>query len=295
MNPAPVMVHPSAAPVIQAMPSMIQAPVHEVFVVIVSKHSPSCSKIFEMVKFVAPHLHTKILEIDHPDVRKLVLQSGKIKTVPTIALMYPQQHKVDFYEGPSALQLLQHKVEEVQRKIQSMMPPQKTTDIAQVLAPNPPSPQMPQQLPPPQMHYQEPVRMEHPQQPYPTREPYLPPMEHRNPDPNDMRANPLDRNIATVSYDHLHGSQGDEAPQQIQPQEIPGGMLIDETAYDVQMGDEPIPTGMSREEIMGADQGFINREKDKKSKANQSRMEAMIREREEMDKRSIADPRLARR
>ena len=329
MNPSPVMVHPSQLdnnssglqrpPVSVPRPMDLpfaKAPLQEVFIVIVSKHSPSCSKIFETVKFIAPHLNTKILEIDNPEVRDLVLQSGKIKTVPTIALMYPQENKVDFYEGPSALQLLQQKVEEVQQKIQRIAASsQKSTDISQVLGmPSPPQMpvqgQMPMAMPPqPQM----PMNMP-PQQQYPPMSPQhqypvqgqmpmnMPPQGQYPPqgqmpmtmppeqfaDPTDMRASPLDRNPATVSFHEEAGQPGPGGPS-----DIMGGALIAASAYEVDMGNG-VPQGMSREEIMGGDQAIINREKDKKSKANQGRMEAMMREREEMDKKT-QDPRMARR
>jgi len=338
MNPSPVMVHPSQLdhnssglqrpPVSVPRPMAPMVPLQEVFIVIVSKHSPSCSKIFETVKFIAPHLNTKILEIDNPEVRDLVLQSGKIKTVPTIALMYPQENKVDFYEGPSALQLLQQKVEEVQQKIQRIAASsQKSTDISQVLGmppqtqmaipvqgqmPIPPQGQMPMNMPPqypPQAQYpqqQYPVQGQMPpQQQYPPQYPVqgqmpmaMPPQGQYPPqgqmpmtmppehfaDPTDMRASPLDRNPATVSFHEEAAAV---------PSDIMGGTLIDDSAYEVDMGNG-VPQGMSREEIMGGDQAIINREKDKKSKANQGRMEAMMREREEMDKKT-QDPRMARR
>jgi hypothetical protein len=279
MNPSPVIVHPSQFQTDSfqrvSIPNPI-APLREVFIVIVSKHSPSCSKIFETIKFIAPHLNTKILEIDNPEVRNIVLTSGKIKTVPTIALMYPQDNKVDFYEGTSALQLLQQKVEEVQQKIQRIAASSpKATDIAQVLA-------MPQQT-------QYPVQM--PATPAPMQELYPPqaqiavPPQGHYPDPNDMRASPLDRNPATVT--------SPEESREMGPAEVMGGTLIDDSAYEVDM-ENTVPQGMSREEIMGGDQALINREKDKKSKANQGRMEAMMREREEMDKKTL-DPRIARR
>ena len=326
MNPSPVMVHPSQLdnnssglprpPV--SVPRPMASPLQEVFIVIVSKHSPSCSKIFETVKFIAPHLNTKILEIDNPEVRDLVLQSGKIKTVPTIALMYPQENKVDFYEGPSALQLLQQKVEEVQQKIQRIAASsQKSTDISQVLGmPSPPQmpvqgqmpmpmpmamppqPQMPMNMPPQQQYPPMPMPMS-PQHQYPVQGQMpmnMPPQGQYPPqgnvqmppeqfaDPTDMRASPLDRNPATVSFHEEAASV---------PSDIMGGTLIDDSAYEVDMGNG-VPQGMSREEIMGGDQAIINREKDKKSKANQGRMEAMMREREEMDKKT-QDPRMARR
>ena len=324
MNPSPVMVHPSQlqanAPLSVPSPMAFRspAPPQEVFIVIVSKHSPSCSKIFETVKFIAPHLNTKILEIDNPEVRDLVLQSGKIKTVPTIALMYPQENKVDFYEGSSALQLLQQKVEEVQHKIQRIAASsQKSTDISQVLGVPPVQGQVPVQMPmPPQGQMPIPVQAQYPpqgqfpvqaqyppqaqfpvqgqvpmqmamppqmQEPYPPLQPQMPPPG--NLDPNDMRARPMDRNPATVSLQ--------EEAAALAPSDIMGGTLIDDSAYEVDMGNAP-PQGMSREEIMGGDQAIINRERDKKSKANQGRMEAMMREREEMDKKT-QDPRMARR
>ena len=303
MNPAPVMVHPSMTQS-QLMPSVpnpmaFAQPIQEVFIVIVSKHSPSCSKIFETVKFIAPHLNTKILEIDNPEVRDIVLQSGKIKTVPTIALMYPQDNKVDFYEGTSALQLLQQKVEEVQQKIQRLAasgpPAQRATDIAQVLDPAPmqrvPSQQGMMQAQPAMMHAQgqAPPQM---MQAHPAMMQAQPGMMQGHPDPADMRASPMERNIATMSpmspMSHEEAEAGGGNPA-----EIMGGTFIDDSVYDVETSNAP-PQGMSREEIMGGDQAIINRERDKKSKANQGRMEAMMREREEMDKRAL-DPRMTRR
>ncbi len=297
MNPAPVMVHPSMSQPYPAMTPSIPNPMAfvapsppEVFIVIVSKHSPSCTKIFDTVKFLMPHLQIQILEIDNPDIRKLVLQSGKIKTVPTIALMYPQQNKVDFYEGTSALQLLQQRVEEVQQKIQrlaaaSVPPAQRATDIAQVLDVAPSRPVAPQQAPPMMMQPPQhpPMRMQGP--------PQAPIVQGEFADPNDMRANPLERNIATMSP--MSPISHEEAEMGGNPAEIMGGTFIDDSIYDVDTSNAP-PQGMSREEIMGGDQAIINRERDKKSKANQGKMEAMMREREEMDKRTL-DPRMARR
>jgi hypothetical protein len=168
------------------------------------------------------------------------------------------------------------------------MPPQGQMPIP-VQAQYPPQGQVPMQMAmPPQAQYpvqgQMPMQMAMPQeQPYPPMQAQMPPQAHL--DPNDMRASPMDRNPATVSFQ--------EEAAALAPSDIMGGTLIDDSAYEVDMGNAP-PQGMSREEIMGGDQAIINRERDKKSKANQGRMEAMMREREEMDKRA-QDPRIPRR
>jgi len=243
----------------------------EIFIVIVSKHSPSCNQIFKNVQFIAPHLNTRILEIDHPMIRQKVVDSGKIKTVPCIVLLYPNQQKMQFFEGVDALRLIQQLVQQVQQKIQALRPVQ-DTPITQIMPPQPiPSPMA------------APVRQQV--------DPYYP--ESAN--PQDLTATMMERNInppmppQVQGHEQMSASSVTGSPQGVsEPSslaDIPGGTMIDDGsdlgyAFDIQPA-----SGMTSDQIFGAnDAGMVNREKERKSKVVHSKMDQMIREREEFDR-----------
>ena len=291
-----------------------------VFVLIVSKYSQSCSSIFKTVKFLAPHLNMKVLEIDHPKVRELIVSSNKIRTVPCIALVYPQENKVDFYEGNAALQLLQVEVDRVQKKIQQMVPP-KTTDIGKVMDMPPSQPSHPQETHREQMPYTEDPRatlqgrnvvpqmpMEVPGHeqmasssvPTATRR-MIEPKNPLPPAPTKVKESSDNNNNRQAMFpDSFPSDMGASVdPDLRRPQQDPTGLpsdlpgvILDETSmYQFEMPEEQ-DIGMSRQDILG-DQAGMSRELDKKSKQNRARMEEILRQRDEMDKMYVdpKDPR----
>ena len=225
---------------------------NEIFCIIVSKYSPSCTKIFESVKFIAPHLNTRVIDIDNANIRKIILQSNKIKTVPCIAIIYPDDNKVDFFEENNAINILNHAVQKVQQKIQQQHAQTQQQQIVQQQA------QLAQQ-----------------QQ---KREQVL--------DSNDMSASVNDRlkNVLPISqkipegHTNLAKSSIASAPN-LASEPIEGGTFIDDGDYE---NDNP-STGMSKEDILGTQHSSMNREKDRKSNITRSKMEDMIKERDELD------------
>lgn len=91
-------------------------PPTEIFVVVISKFSPSCNKILGTLQFLRPHVDLRVLDVDNPKTREIVLSSKLVKTVPCIILMVPSLNKVTFYENEEAVQLLNRAVQIVQQK-----------------------------------------------------------------------------------------------------------------------------------------------------------------------------------
>lgn len=98
----------------------------EIFVVVISKFSPSCNKILGTLQFLRPHLDLRVLDVDNPKTRETVLSSGMVKTVPCIILMVPSLNKITFYENDEAVQLLNRAVQIVQQK-QALLSQQQET------------------------------------------------------------------------------------------------------------------------------------------------------------------------
>lgn len=94
----------------------------EVFIVLTSKHSPSCKAIEQQVNYISPHFNTKVVNIDNIGVRKAIVNATKykIETVPAIILLYPQTGKIEKHEGQGVVDLLNKGVSMVQAKLQAM-------------------------------------------------------------------------------------------------------------------------------------------------------------------------------
>ncbi len=94
----------------------------EVFIVLTSKHSPSCKAIEQQINYISPHFNTKIINIDNIGIRKAIVNATqyKIETVPAIILLYPQNGKIEKHEGQDVINLLNKGVQMVQAKLQAM-------------------------------------------------------------------------------------------------------------------------------------------------------------------------------
>jgi hypothetical protein len=94
----------------------------EVFIVLTSKHSPSCKAIEQQIKYISPHFNTKVVNIDNIGVRKAIVNATKynIETVPAIILLYPQNGKIEKHEGQDVINLLNKGVSMVQAKLQAI-------------------------------------------------------------------------------------------------------------------------------------------------------------------------------
>ena len=94
----------------------------EVFIVLTSKHSPSCKAIEQQINYISPHFNTKVINIDNIGVRKAIVNATKynIETVPAIILLYPQNGKIEKHEGQGVVDLLNKGVSMVQAKLQAM-------------------------------------------------------------------------------------------------------------------------------------------------------------------------------
>jgi hypothetical protein len=109
---------------------------NEVFCVIVSKFSPSCHKIMGTLKFLSPYINLRILDIDHPETRELVLQSGDFSTVPCIVLIYPSQNRIEYYERTDAVNLINKAVQTVQDRLAAQTPPSVDPSVGPSVGPN---------------------------------------------------------------------------------------------------------------------------------------------------------------
>lgn len=91
----------------------------EIFIVFVSKYSGACKQISEKLNFVSPHLNTKIIDIDNPIIRNVILHSttNKITTVPAIMMFMPQKNAIKVYEGQEVNGVLDEIVQMVNQKI----------------------------------------------------------------------------------------------------------------------------------------------------------------------------------
>ncbi len=94
----------------------------EVFIVLISKHSPSCKAIQQQINYISPHFNTKVVDIDNIGIRKAIVNATqyKIESVPAIILMYPQNGKIEKHEGQDVINLLNKGVQMVQAKLQAM-------------------------------------------------------------------------------------------------------------------------------------------------------------------------------
>ncbi len=94
----------------------------EVFIVLTSKHSPSCKAIEQQINYISPHFNTKVVNIDNIGVRKAIVNATKynIETVPAIILLYPQNGKIEKHEGQDVINLLNKGVSMVQAKLQAV-------------------------------------------------------------------------------------------------------------------------------------------------------------------------------
>jgi hypothetical protein len=93
----------------------------EVFIVFVSKHSPSCRAIKQQLDYISPHFNTRVVDIDNIHIRKSILNATKykIESVPSIVLLYPSTGKIEKHEGQQVIDLLNKGVQMVQNKLQS--------------------------------------------------------------------------------------------------------------------------------------------------------------------------------
>ncbi len=94
----------------------------EVFIVLTSKHSPSCKAIEQQINYISPHFNTKVVNIDNIGIRKAIVNATqyKIESVPAIILLYPQTGKIEKHEGQDVINLLNKGVSMVQAKLQAM-------------------------------------------------------------------------------------------------------------------------------------------------------------------------------
>jgi hypothetical protein len=94
----------------------------EVFIILTSKHSPSCKAIQQQINYISPHFNTKVVNIDNIGIRKSIVNATQynIETVPAIILLYPQNGKIEKHEGQGVVDLLNKGVSMVQAKLQAM-------------------------------------------------------------------------------------------------------------------------------------------------------------------------------
>jgi hypothetical protein len=255
------MMHPSNLPSSPSFPPIPQPqqPPMEIVCLIVSKYSPSCTQIFETVKFLAPHLNIRILEIDHPDVRKIITESNQITTVPAIALIYPMENKKEFYEGQQALLVLNKAVEKVKQKIASIQVQQQQQ-------------QQQQRQPPKQTALQDIL----------------------DEDVTDMKATldsrtqpsnlPVGQGHEELSISSIPtGMRKATEPRQQREQVDTTSSGFDFPVIDDTVIATPTPEGMNMDDILGNNAGIANRERDKRSQGIKANVESMMSSRDALD------------
>ena len=94
---------------------------NEIFIVYMSKYSPSCKQIESKLHYIAPHFNTKFIDVDNPVIRKSILSATTniIQTVPAIMLFMPQKNTIKVYQGPEVLPILDQAVQMVNSKLES--------------------------------------------------------------------------------------------------------------------------------------------------------------------------------
>ena len=260
------MIHPSQRQSQQQFQQPInhhyQQEPEEIFCVIVSKYSPACSNIFETVKFVSPHLHTRILEIDNPEIRKLVVESGKITMVPCIALIYPLENKMEFYEGPDALHVLNKAAEKVKQKIallsaqqQGQMPTQSqkgSTPLQAVL-----------------------------DQDIPEEMDDMKATIHTRTEPSHLPPGQGHENLGTSSLPT--GYRGATEPKSSRPETDLSNSGFNFPVIDDSGVTASTNEGMDLESILGTNNGMANKERERRSSSTKSKIDEIMAERDALD------------
>ena len=92
---------------------------NEIFMFFVSNYSEACRQISDKINFIAPHFNTKIINIDNPETRNILLNSTtyKINSVPAVLLIHPKQNEIQLFEGIEVVNLLNKGIEMVQQLI----------------------------------------------------------------------------------------------------------------------------------------------------------------------------------
>jgi hypothetical protein len=97
--------------------NMNAPPNHEIFVVLFSKFSQSCQKIANTLQFIQPHVDLRVINVDNPKTREIVMKSGYVTSLPCIVLMVPDKNKMSFFQREEAVSVLNRAVEVVQQKL----------------------------------------------------------------------------------------------------------------------------------------------------------------------------------
>ena len=69
---------------------------NEIVLYFTSNYSTACSQVKHMIDFIAPHFNTKVINIDNPKMRSVLLNAtiNKIDVVPAAMLIYPQTNEI---------------------------------------------------------------------------------------------------------------------------------------------------------------------------------------------------------
>jgi hypothetical protein len=94
---------------------------NEIFIVYMSKYSPSCKQIESKLHYIAPHFNTKFIDVDNPVIRKSILSAttNVIQIVPAIMLFMPQKNTIKVYQGSEVLPILDQAVNMVNAKVEA--------------------------------------------------------------------------------------------------------------------------------------------------------------------------------
>ena len=101
----------------------------EVFIVLTSKHSPSCKAIQQQINYISPHFNTRVINIDNIGIRKAIVNATKykIESVPITSpyflpesvydttYFYPTTYSYPVYQNISYLDVNQDK--DLQKKV----------------------------------------------------------------------------------------------------------------------------------------------------------------------------------
>ena len=235
----------------------------EIFIVLISKFSQSCNKIFSTLQFLRPHLDLRVVDIDNPKTREIVLKSGLVKSVPCIVLVTPQTNKMSFYEGNEAVQLLNRAVGIAQQKVQIEEAKKKpVSDITQILK-SKPAPQADMD--------------EEPEENKATIRGRTNPPRIKQGDGHEGMA------VSSLSQMPRNAPEQMQARRQdVAPHEALGTPLdMEDDIYDANLLEDDKPQGLTKEEILGP-QGGGSREEEARRSDTRSKAEAMMKARDSM-------------
>ena len=240
---------------------------------IVSKFSQACHKLLPTLQFLSANAGLKIVQIDNPKIRDIVIKGGKIKSVPAILLLFPSQNKVQYYEGQECVQLINKIVADVQQQLvaQAQMQAQmqkkkegktKISEIEDVETQD------------------EPEEIDNTRATMGDRN-MRNNMPRKGAGHKDMALSTLPDGPRAAPTTRMNEPLVTQNPRQAKaPVDAPNDVeILDDFDYSTGDGEEMVPKGLSREDILGPQGASVGRETAQKSSNLHKRASEMAKER----------------